>query len=501
MKKLLSLTLVLFFAALLVACGTTTTTTTTAGTTQTSATTTTTTSSGTTTTTTTATTTTTTPPDPVTITYAAWNLGTIDSNNLERLMLDAFMVQYPWITVEIIERPFVPDPSGVGEVLQIWNEFLGARAAQGALPDVYFTDATDVVITNDWAYEVTALANADPEYLAISPDIRAAANYGGHLMALPYAIYYFGYYINKTLFDNNNADYPVFEDNWPTFVSRIKEVAKQNVTDGSGIGGLFGIDRIPEWYPAQLNQNLGWYTYADGELHLNGPEFEASLNLLWDLQQDKTFVMNALTGEELEAAGLNVAAWESGRLAAYWDASWNLASMLDRDFDVDFIATPGTSAAHQVPIVLDLMCISSQTDHPEEAYLLAKWMSFGRDGYLKRIELSQTVEGIATLNMTPLQPSEELLNAFFAIYPSFTEFRKVVAYSNYIIEPFKHVPGYTNARWRAAVNAQLNVGQVYDGVLAKTLVYADVKTIWNQRANDALAAARATVYQKLNITE
>jgi hypothetical protein len=42
---------------------------------------------------------------------------------------------------------------------------------------------------------------------------------------------------------------------------------------------------------------------------------------------------------------------------------------------------------------------------------------------------------------------------------------------------------------------------VYDGVLAQTLVYADVKTIWNQKANDALAAARATVYEKLNINQ
>jgi multiple sugar transport system substrate-binding protein len=488
----------------LVACQTVTTTTTqsSATTTSGSTTATTTTTTGTTgTTATTGTTTTTTPPDPVTITYAAWNLGTIDSNNLERLMLEAFEVQYPWITVEIIERPFVPDASGVGEVLQIWNEFLGARAAQGALPDVYFTDSTDVVITNDWAYEITDIAHADPEYMAISPDIREAANYGGHLMALPYAIYYFGYYINKTLFDTNNADHPVFEDTWGTFVSRIKEVAKQNVTDGSGIGGLFGIDRIPEWYPAQLNANLGWYTYDGEGLNLDGPEFEASLDLMWDLMQDKSFVYNALTTEELEAAGISVQAWESSKLAAYWDASWNLASMLDRDFDVDFIGTPGTSAAHQIPIVLDLMCISSQTDHPEEAYLLAKWMSFGRDGYLKRIDLSQTVEGIAALNMTPLQPSEELLNAFFSIYPTFTEFRKIISYQNYIIEPFKHVPGYASARWNAPINAQLTVGQVYDGVLAQTLVYADVKLIWNQKANDALAAARATVYEKLNINQ
>jgi len=484
MKRILSIALAILTAAAAVACETVTTqpTTTTAGTAAT----------------------TTEYHEPVNVTYAAWNLGAIDSDNLEREMLAAFTEEYPWITVEIIERPMVPDTSGVGEVLQVWNEFLGARASQGELPDVYFTDSTEVVITNDWAREMSDLALADPEFMNISPDIRDAANYDGHLMALPYAIYYFGYYVNKTLFENNNADYPVFGDTWDEFVVKLKQVAKQNVTDGSGVGGLFGIDRIPEWYPAQLSQDVGWYTYDGSMLHLDGPEFEASLDLMWDLAQDKSFVMNALSAEELEAAGLATQAWESSRLGAMWDASWNLASMLDREFDVDFIATPGTEAAHQIPIVLDLMCVSSQTDHPEEAYLLAKWMSFGKAGYLKRIELSQLVDNegnpvFATLNMTPLQADEDLLDAFFEIYPTFTEFRTVISYQEYIIEPFKHVPGYAKARWNEEYNAVTTLGQIYDGVLAQSISYADVKTTWNELANDALETARASVYEKLGI--
>jgi multiple sugar transport system substrate-binding protein len=479
MKKILGITFLAMFAFVLAACGGTTTAATTAATTEAH--------------------------DPVTVTYASWNLGTIDSNNLERAMLAAFTEAYPWITVEIVERPMVPDPSGVGEVLANWNEFLGARAAQGILPDVFFTDSTEVVITNNWAYEVNDLAYADPEFMNISADIREAANYGGHLMALPYAIYYYGYFINKTLFENNNADYPLFDDTWTTFVSKLKDVAKQNVTDGSGIAGLFGIDRIPEWYPAQLSEDIGWFTYDGSMLHLDGAEFESSLELLWDLSQDKSFVYNALTAEELEAAGLSSMAWESSKLAAYWDATWNLASMLERDFDVDFIGTPGTSAAHQIPVVLDLMCISSQTVHPEEAYLLAKWMSFGKDGYLKRIELSQLKDGdtqvYATLNMTPLQPDDDLLDAFLSIYPSFTEMRDVISYQDYIIEPFKHIPGYSNARWYEEFNAVTNLGQIYDGVVAQTINYADVKTTWNDLANGALARARATVFEKLGITE
>ncbi len=512
MKKLMVLFVLMFSAVAMIACTESTTTTSSA----TSSTTTwdlTTTSTTTTTTTTSSsssstTTTTTEYHDPMTITYAAWNLGTIDSTNLERLMIQAFMEAYPWITVEIIERPKVPDSSGTTEIDQNWNEFLGARAAQGTLPDVYFTDSAETTIMNNWSLDVTALATADPEFMAISPDIRNAANYGGKLMALPYAVYYFGYFINKTLFDTMNGDYPVFEDTFDEFLTKIGDVAVHNVTNGSGIAGLVGINRMLEWYPAQLNADLGWYTYDGSLLHLDGPEFEDTLELYQTLILNKALVYDAMTPEEQLAAFGTTNAWGANKLLAYWEYTpiiGDMVAMIEAaaedgiTLELDFIGTPGTEAAHQIPVVLDLMCISSQTDHPEEAYLLSKWMSFGKAGYLKRIELSTTVEGVNALNMTPLQPDEDLLDAFFSIYSTFTEFRKVVEYSDYIIEPNKYVPGYIKARWTGDYVVDMNLGQLFEAVMAGTVNYADVKGSWNTLANSHLTNARAAVFEKLGV--
>lgn len=448
--------------------------------------------------------------DPVTITYAAWNLGTVDSLNLERLMIEQFMVAYPWITVNIIERPKVPDSTGTTEIDQNWNEFLGARAAQGTLPDVYFTDSTETTIMNNWSLDVTALATSDPEFMAISPDIRNAANYGGKLMALPYAIYYFGYFINKTIFDNMNGDYPTFEDTFAEFLDKVGDVAVHNVTNGSGIAGIVGINRMLEWYPAQLNSELGWFSYDGQILHLNGPEMQTTLDLYKSLMLDKSLVYDAMTPEEQLAAFGTTNAWAANKLLAYWEYTpiiGNMAAMIEAaaedgiDLELDFIGTPGTSAAHQIPVVLDLMCISSQTQNPEEAYLLAKWMSFGKQGYLKRIELSTTVEGINALNMTPLQPDEDLLDAFFGIYDTFTEFRKVVEYADYIIEPNKYVPGYIKARWTGDYVVNMNLGQLFDSVMNGSVNYADVKNTWNDLANNHLTNARNAVFTKLGVTE
>ncbi|MDD4988275.1 MAG: hypothetical protein PHS68_05235, partial [Candidatus Izemoplasmatales bacterium] len=171
MKKLMGLTLTMILAVMLAGCVADTTTQNVTSTTIT------TTGSNTTTQTTidaTESTTATESHDPVTITYAAWNLGSVDNLNLERLMLDAFEDRYPWITVEVVERPKVPDTTGTSEVDQNWNEFLAARATRGMLPDVYFTDSTETIIMNNWARNMADIAYDDPEFMNISADIREA---------------------------------------------------------------------------------------------------------------------------------------------------------------------------------------------------------------------------------------------------------------------------------------------------------------------------------------
>ncbi|MDD3129414.1 MAG: extracellular solute-binding protein [Candidatus Izemoplasmatales bacterium] len=438
-------------------------------------------------------------PDPVTITYAAWNLGAVDSVNLERLMLEAFEEEYPWITVEIIERPKVTDPSGTSEIDQNWNEFLGARASRGTLPDVYFTDSVETTIMNSWSRDMSDIAYDDPEFMNVSEDLREAANFNGKLMALPYAVYYFGYFINTSLFEEQNGDVPVFDDTFPDFLDKVSDIANQNVTNGTGIAGVVGIDRMLEWYPAQLNPNLGWYTYDGIALNLDSEEFEDTLDLYTSLMQNKSLIYDALTPEEQMAAFGTPNTWESNQLAAFFNYTPIIGSMTDLGFDVDFIGTPGTDAAHQIPVILDLICVSSTTANPEAAYLLAKWMSFGAAGYLKRIELSTTVEGVEPLNMTPLQPNEELLDAFFAIYPTFVEFRKVVAHSSFVIEPNKYVPGYIKARWNADFDAERTVGDIFDLVRSGQLNYADVKTSWNDIANNELSKAISAVYERLGV--
>ena len=118
----------------------------------------------------------------IVLTYAAWNLGSADSDtpNMERLMLEEFEKAHPGIKVEVVERPKVPGTDGD----QAWNEFLGAKASVGQLPDVFMADNIPYYVINDWAYNLSTIANADAEYKNISTDITGAATYEGKVMAL-----------------------------------------------------------------------------------------------------------------------------------------------------------------------------------------------------------------------------------------------------------------------------------------------------------------------------
>jgi len=178
----------------------------------------------------------------VTINYASWDLGSPDSlePNMQRLMIEAFQQKYPNIKVNIIERPKIP---GTNDDLG-WNEFLAARASTQTLPDVFQADNIPFYVINDWAYNLSAIANADPEYINVSEDIRGVATYDSKVMALPNAVHYAGYVINQTLYDRQGQDFPTINSTMTEFLSLTKAAANHASNNNTGVVGLEGIEHI-----------------------------------------------------------------------------------------------------------------------------------------------------------------------------------------------------------------------------------------------------------------
>jgi multiple sugar transport system substrate-binding protein len=184
------------------------------------------------------------------------------------------------LNIRIIERPKVP---GTNDDLG-WNEFLAARASTQTLPDVFQADNIPFYVINDWAYNITDIATADPEYLNVSEDIRGVATYDNKVMALPNAVHYAGYVVNKTLFDRQGQDAPDVNSTMTQVLNLTKAAANHSSNNNSGVVGFEGIEHIIHWYPAQLNLDYRWFTMSDNGFNLNSSEFTTTMQLYRELR-------------------------------------------------------------------------------------------------------------------------------------------------------------------------------------------------------------------------
>jgi ABC-type glycerol-3-phosphate transport system substrate-binding protein len=434
----------------------------------------------------------------ITITYSNWNLGSVENkeSSMERIMIDEFMKKYDNIKVEIVERPQVP---GTSDDMN-WTEFLSSKAAVQTLPDVFMADNIPFYVVSDWAYNITAIANADPEFLNISNDIRSVATYDGKVMAIPNAVFYAGYFVNKTLYDNQGQEAPTVTSTFNELIALTKAAADHTSNTNTGVGGLNGIEHIMHYYPAHLNKDFGWFTLSDKGFNLDSAEFTQTMEFYRTLQEDHSFVLDALNHKaSQEDSDIDTSVifpitssgnqFESGNILANFDYSWSFSVLQKKinegeiAWDIDFIGTPVINGKKIIPTVSDFFTVASSTKHPEEAYLLAKWMGFGKDGYLKRIELGKTNDKVTPVNFAPVQNDKDLLDKYFDLYPDFSSLRKMIEDGFVIVEPPKYLPGYVDARYKGTYDAENTMDQIINKVRYGDVLLADVKTALNNAAN------------------
>ncbi|MGM0865464.1 MAG: ABC transporter substrate-binding protein [Bacillota bacterium] len=373
----------------------------------------------------------------VTISYASWNVGTEEEKNIERLMIEEFEEKYPHIKVEIDDS--IPNEK--------WNDGLAAAASSNKMPDVFMLSQIPTGIANEWLLDLTDLAADDEDFAKVPEVVRESATYDDILYALPAGQQFLGYFVNKDLFNQENLNVPENGLSMNEFVDSVRNIT--NIR--SGQMGLNNPLAILDWYPAAVSETLGWYTYTEEGYHLDSKEFINGLNLTKNIVTNN-YSFESLTDEQKSNFnGENPGeVWASGGMGLVWDGTWALSNYENNlEFDWDFIGIPGGRTV----VANDYMGISKTTKHSEEAYLFIKWMSFGKEGYLKRIETA--VEEDKVLNGLPVTTDEDVLDAYFEIQdlPGLR-----AAYENLekgVIEPVKAVPGYVQSRWEAPTGVSI----------------------------------------------
>lgn len=394
----------------------------------------------------------------VTLTYANWNLGTEEDNNLERMMIKKFEESNPNIKIEIDDSISTTD----------WNGTLSAAASSGKMPDVFMLAQIPPAVANDWLMDLTDLTKKDKDFATIPKVVSESAALNGKVYALPFAQHFLGYYVNKDLYNKANLDYPEYGMTTDQFTAAVKDVT--NVS--AGVAGTNNPFSIPDWYPAAMNDKLGWFTFHDEKYELDGKEFISGIKTA------QSIISNGYAYELLkdEEKGKFKGAdpeqvWQQGGIGLKWDGTWLTGEYMDKlDFEWDFIGVPGGRTV----IVNDYAGISKASKHAEEAYEFAKYMSFGKEGFKKRLEVADK-EGKA-MNTLPISTDEEVLEAYFDML----EVPGVrLAYDNIdngLVESVKTLPGFTASRWEAPTGVKVgDTPNAKTGALIEGFMKSDLK--------------------------
>lgn len=410
----------------------------------------------------------------IVINYVNWNLGTEAENNIERKMIAAFEEAHPNIDIQLDESF---DYSKYGDSL-------AAAAAAGKLPDVMMLPNIPFGLTNEWLLNLETIAASDPEWANIPKALENATHYGSGIYAVPAGMFFQGYFINQDLFEQANLPELNYSPTWDEFLNAVKTLNKPS----EDVLGLSEAVQIPDWYPASVNSQLGWFTWDGQQYHLNDPVFIEGVNKAKEIKQGK-YTFDSLT--EDEKAKYNATwhgdVWNQGKVAVRWEGTWATKDFSNLNFKSKFIGIPGGKFI----LIGDFIGISKSTEHQQEAYEFAKYMTFGKDGILKRMELN--TDGSYT--SLPMTTDQSILDQYFANggYEGLKE-----AYDNIdnaILEGVKFIPGVVRSRWEAPTGVKVgdkenaNLGDlILDSIKGGTKIEDYAEQI-NKLANDEYKAA------------
>ena len=389
-----------------------------------------------------------------TITYMGWDLGTESEPTLKRRMIEEFNEKSETI---IIDAQPTQDPI---------EEFYNTLAAGNALPDVFMVVSVPTAITREWALDLTPYVEKDSEWKDVEKTLAEAVTYNGHTYALPAAQHYNGFYANyelideydKTLAEDANVAFAPGNFTKEEFYSTIEKVNEIN-EDGTSVVGINAVGDMINWLPSVLDTEGKFEHFVwDGEqFDFRGP---VMINALTEIQKigkiasGLTFNSHAdYTGtaeEDPRIAKFGTAdgseAFLNGQIAFYQGATSDDTSKIN--FDYSFVGYPN----NRVVAVSDYICVSKDSKHKEEAYEVAKFLSYSAEGIETKYEICKNDSNIKLAGL-PVNTNPKVTEKWFEsvstkglkeIYDSVCAGETTV-----LVEGLKTIPGFDPARFTA----------------------------------------------------
>lgn len=294
----------------------------------------------------------------ITLKIMTWN-DNPEGTKKEQEIFDTFTEQYPHITIEQVSATY-------GE----YNERVLTMAAGGNLPDLVWVQPASfgTMVDNEILMDLSENVSEDINVDDYQPGILELGQvddvqYG---MIRDRSTVQIGY--NKDLFDEMGVDYP--EDDWT--MDEFLDISQQLTVEENGRTNQFGIENF---YLKELLLSYGTYILDpdSAAVTFDSPEAIEAMKFSQDLINEYNVQPTGAQSEGM--SNLFLSGMAAMRMTGPWD--W-VEYEANADFEFDVVPLPiandtGTlSPASYLPIGL-----SADTDYPEEAWDLLKFLTYG----------------------------------------------------------------------------------------------------------------------------
>ena len=311
--------------------------------------------------------------DEITLRYACWGQAEAGEPEVLQALIAQFEEAHPNIHVE-----FVPIDQGT------WDEGLTNLAAQGNLPDVFWVFSVSAAVSNEWALDLTEFFEKDPDAQELYPTMVSSSKIGGKNYSYPAVLFPHMVFMNKTLFDKYNVDLPSTDWTWDDYFDLAEELSHPEEYY-YGVSNPLYVDL----FPAAINGNQGKFGWDGEAYHFDDAWIEA-VETRAEVINNK--ICEWMSAEEKEAVLGDPGAWPpgKGRTAMHTDWPWTMAmfnTTVKEETGCEFVYYPLPMGEGKGELaIVDNGIIAASTEHPREAWELAKWMSWGPMAALKRQE-------------------------------------------------------------------------------------------------------------------
>ena len=311
--------------------------------------------------------------DEITLRYACWGQAEAGEPEVLQALIAQFEEAHPNIHVE-----FVPIDQGT------WDAGLTNLASQGQLPDVFWVFSVSAAVSNEWALDLTEFYEKDPDAQELYPTMVSSSKVGGKNYSYPAVLFPHMVFMNKTLFDKYNVDLPSTDWTWDDYFDLAEELSHPEEF-------YFGVSNplYVDLFPAAINGNQGKFGW-DGEAYHFDDAWVEAVETRAEVINNK--ICEWMSAEDKEAVLGDPGAWPpgKGRTAMHIDWPWTMAmfnTTVKEETGCEFVYYPLPMGEGKGELaIVDNGIIAASTEHPREAWELAKWMSWGPMAALKRQE-------------------------------------------------------------------------------------------------------------------